>query len=161
MGTRFMNLDTESQAEAKHRKGDKFDARIQIDAADQSWNRAYEYTRATANQNLLLSPDTRRTSPSTYLEGSGSSSAHTVDQGHAGPARPPRVVTYQPGPSEQMEIVDHGQEEYRYGGNSQGRHGGHRSERGSHRSSGRSGRRSRQGSHKSSRTGDDGCCILM
>lgn len=167
MGSKYIDLDTESQAEAKNLKGDRFDARIQLNAIDKGWHRAYNYTRATADQSSYLNPNTRSTSPSTYLHGSRSSSVHTIDQGRAGPSRPPRVATYQPGTIEEMQVADDGQEQVWFGGHSQGHYDGHRSgARESHRSHGHTrphqkdrSRRSRESSRTS---GDDGgCCIIM
>lgn len=178
MGNKFIDLETDSQAEAKNRKGDRFDARINMDAADQGWNRAYDYTRATARQISFVGPDTRGTTPSTYIDGSGSSSAHTVDQGQVGLSRPPQVVTCHPYPIEQMVVEDEPVEDsYYHESRSRQRHHGS-----SHRSSTRGSARSHrhretrhgedrvepqhhahQRSHRSSHAGDNGCdcCSLM
>lgn len=139
MGNKFINQETESHIEAKNQKGDRFDMRIKMDAGDPGWHKAYDYTRKTSKVSSFLSPDSRVTTPSTYLEGSGSSLAHTVSQGQAGPSRPSRAITYQPLPIEQMTIEDHGGEESRHGSSSHGRHG-----RSSHKST-------TGGSHRSSR----------
>lgn len=182
MGNKYVKSrqKSNSQRDAEHRKGDKFEARIGMDAADPHWNAAYQHTRTTPDPSLFLNPDTRRTSPSSYLQESGSSlhparsgssSMHTDDQGQAGPSRPPRVSSHHRGPVEQMEIIDDGQVYPRQLRGSSGYYediwaaGGAGSANGPRRTrtSGGHGHHSRQRSRKSSRSGrnDDGCCSVM
>lgn len=116
MGNKYVKsrLKSDSQREAEYRKSDRFNARINMSAADPHWNAAYQHTPTTPDPSLFLNPDIRRTSPSSYLQESGSSlhparsgssSMHTDDQGQAEPSRPARVSSHHRRPVEQMEII--------------------------------------------------------
>lgn len=132
MGIQYMVLDTVSEAEAKFQKGDKFDARLQVDAADPDRQRAFDYTRDMAQYSTFLSPSTRGTSPSTYLEGSGSTSpsSHMMGQGQREPSQHPQLATYQSGPEDYMYDADTSPQGSHYGADYQeaGGNDGRRSE---------------------------------
>lgn len=182
MGNKYVKsrMKSDSQRDAEDRKVDRFDACINMDAVDPHWNAAYQHTRTTPDPSLCFNPDTRRTSPSSYLQESGSSlhparsgssSMHTDDQGQSGPSRPPRVSSHHRRPVEQMEVINDGQVYSLHVGSSSGYYGdiwatgGTGSLSGARRTRTRGGHKhhSRQRSRKSSRSGghDDGCRSVM